>query len=309
QSVVYRYVQDPKQITEQLTRGDLDFAVLPDVTSRDTTRSRAEEAGLETAHYNLSRWVFLGWNLKKKPFDDLRVRRALSYLIPRERICEIYFGGDARPATGPFDGCDPALSDPTVEVPMLSPRKARELLTEAGFSDSDGDGRLDRDGKPFRFDLRMTTESAPFLGGAVEQIRESFSQAGIEMRIDTGSSRELLALDGGALASGDFEAYALAWMVEPVLPDVRQLYGTGGTWNWQGYSNPQVDAALLAYETATNDVVRVQSAQRIHGLLHADQPMAWVLVPPVWIAWNKRIHGVEPHALGVRQWDFWIDSK
>jgi len=93
-------------------------------------------------------YTYLGYNLENPFFRDRRVRQAISYAIDKREIVEGVLLGLGQETTGPFKpGTWPYNS--AVKRYPYDPQKAKKLLSETGWKDSDGDGVLDRDGRPF----------------------------------------------------------------------------------------------------------------------------------------------------------------
>ena len=97
-------------------------------------------------------YTYIGYNLKNPLFQDKRVRQALTYAINREEIVQYVLYGLGVVATGPFPN-HLWYYNPNVKPIPYDPQKARQLLAEAGWKETNKDGVLVRDGKPFRFTL------------------------------------------------------------------------------------------------------------------------------------------------------------
>ncbi|HGY90634.1 MAG TPA: hypothetical protein ENK43_05615 [Planctomycetes bacterium] len=305
----YRLVTDSVLTRELLKKGGLDIAVIFKREDFEALDRAKGDLGLETAHYNLSQWSFIGWNARRPPFDDARVRKALSHLVPRKQINARFFDGDGGIVAGPFFGCEGVLQHPDIHAPRLSPTKALALLGEAGWKDSDGDGLLDKGGRAFRFRLLFPTEGKASLEGPLKVIQSSFSQAGIRMDLDSRLYGSLVHPKDGLLPRGEFDAFTLIWNVDPLFPDLQSLYGSSGAWNWCGYANPKLDELFDAYAHADDDAARIMKARKIQEILAADQPHLWLFSNPIWVVWNKRLKGVRTHHLGIRQWEFHVDEE
>ena len=87
----------------------------------------------------------------REPYDDIRVRRALNYAVPVEAICEKLFMGYAKPSDSPiaFD----TIGHKSIGGFDYNPQIAKSLLKDAGFSDKNNDGILERNGKDFKMNL------------------------------------------------------------------------------------------------------------------------------------------------------------
>ncbi|MDR3077260.1 MAG: ABC transporter substrate-binding protein, partial [Planctomycetota bacterium] len=130
----------------------------------------------EKYQYNGVSWTYVGYNLQRPLFQDRRVRAALTHLINRERILEEVFMGLGTIISGPFVPQSPYYNHAVQPLPF-DPAKAAEILAEAGWRDSDGDGILDKDydgsgkAKPFAFTFIIPSSSTQIRkwAGIIEQ--------------------------------------------------------------------------------------------------------------------------------------------
>ena len=98
-----------------------------------------------------SGYTYLGFNLKRKPFDDVRVRKAINYAIDKQEIIDgVYLGLGINIASPYKPGT--RWSNPDLKNYAYDPEKAKALLKEAGFV-TNNDGILVRDGKPLSFEI------------------------------------------------------------------------------------------------------------------------------------------------------------
>lgn len=103
---------------------------------------------------------YIGYNTTVKPLNELKVRKALNYAINRKAMAQVIYYGYADPAYSLYCGED--LETPnTKHMYKFDLKKARELLDEAGWKDSNNDGIRDKDGKKFSFKL-MTRKTREF---------------------------------------------------------------------------------------------------------------------------------------------------
>src|SRR5690606_13319236 len=94
-------------------------------------------------------FTYLGWNNENPLFEDARVRRALTMAIDRSALIDAMLHGLGSPAEGMIPPWSPMYT--AIDPLPFDTAGARALLAEAGWRDGDGDGMLDRDGRPFRF--------------------------------------------------------------------------------------------------------------------------------------------------------------
>ncbi len=93
---------------------------------------------------------FNGWNQARPFFKDRKVRLAMTHLIDRQALVEHLTKGNGAVVSGPFYVYG-KQTNPNIKPWPYDPERAKQLLDEAGWVDTDGDGIRDKDGLPFRF--------------------------------------------------------------------------------------------------------------------------------------------------------------
>jgi peptide/nickel transport system substrate-binding protein len=128
--VVVRFIADAPQRLAELQAGSVDFTTNLDPDARETIEGDANLALAPLEPFNIA---YLGLNMNNKPFDDPKVRQAISYAIDKQAILDGFYGGIGSVATDFLpDGLGWARPA-QVEAYSYDPDKAKALLTEAGF--------------------------------------------------------------------------------------------------------------------------------------------------------------------------------
>src|SRR5262249_42298088 len=129
--------------------------------------------------YRFPSYSFIAWNTEKPMFKDKRVRQALTMLVPRQQIVDRIRFGLGSVATTQFL---PESTDfnPNLKPWPYDPKGAAELLDEAGWKDSDGDGVRDKNGIPFRFEFIGTAQNQ-FTDQLLPLLKDEFRKMGIDM--------------------------------------------------------------------------------------------------------------------------------
>lgn len=96
---------------------------------------------------------YLGMDNQFWPFDDKRVRQALNYGVNKENIINRVWNGRGLVSRGVLPPGFPGAAEARPPVYSYNPDKAKELLKQAGFADSNGDGTLEKNGKELAFTL------------------------------------------------------------------------------------------------------------------------------------------------------------
>ncbi|HEX6639607.1 MAG TPA: ABC transporter substrate-binding protein, partial [Thermoanaerobaculia bacterium] len=151
-SVLFRVIADDTVAWNALLRSELDVSRVSNAIwwrEKDRPEVRAKLRFVDT--WLLSYNCF-AWNLDDPLFEDVRVRRALALSFDRPSVIRTLLHGQARPVTGPFTP-DQWANNPAVQPIPFDLTQAASLLAAAGWRDTDGDGTLDRAGKPFAFTM------------------------------------------------------------------------------------------------------------------------------------------------------------
>jgi peptide/nickel transport system substrate-binding protein len=288
-TVVFKVITDQSVAFNALKRGEIDEAML---TSDTWARERANPAltnQIDLRRFYLLNYNFLAWNNRHPLFKEKEVRRAMSMCMPVEAVIRDLYHGTARAMTGPFTP-DEWAYNPSVPVIRYDPAEALRLLQGAGWGDSDNDGVLDRQGRPFRFSLIIMS------GGTGHQLAQML-QAELKK---IGVQLEISLMDGAMaiekLMGGNFEAGYLSWDLD-VDPDPYPLFHSTQTYprgqNFVGYANAEVDKLLEQGRVELDQAKRKEIYWRVHQLLAEDQPYTWVIqVSQKWGV-NRRVRGVD----------------
>ncbi|HQQ34130.1 MAG TPA: peptide-binding protein [Methylophilus sp.] len=235
-------------------------------------------------------YTYLGFNLKHKPFDDVRVRKAINYAIDKQEIIDGVYLGLGINIASPFKP-GTRWSHPTLKPYPYDPVKAKELLKEAGFADSDGDGTLDKDGKPFRFEI-ITNNGNKEREKAAIFIQRRLKSVGIDVSI---RSIEWASFISRFIKTGDFDVVILGWGLG-LDPDQFNIWHSSqqapGQFNFIGYNNPAVDKLLEQGRTELNPEKRMRIYHEFAEVLLEDSPVVYLSAGYGLTAMHKRIQGI-----------------
>lgn len=126
-------------------------------------------------------YTYLGFNLRRAPFDNRTIRQAIAYAIDKEEIIKGVLLGLGKIATGPYKP-GTIWYNPDVKRYPYDRDKAKDLLKEVGFEDHDGDGIIDKNGKPLEFTI-ITNQGNPLRKKAAQIIQQRLKNVGIKVNI------------------------------------------------------------------------------------------------------------------------------
>lgn len=249
-----------------LVSGDLDVAGIAPTAAPLAARDPA----LRVLTYPVLFSAALVFNSARPPFDDVRVRRAVSLALDRQRIVDGALGGLAAPARTVVPVDNPLSAAVSIEE---NAERADSLLDAAGWRRG-GEGLRTRGGRALAADL-VTVGSGD---NAVEQLLQAdLSARGIELRIrqlELGAflavararpSRFDLLLTG---IPGDLSLAYLAAMFDSRL--------VGGTLDYAAQHTPRLDSLFSEVRAATSEPQQADAWAAVQRALVADVPAAWV---------------------------------
>jgi peptide/nickel transport system substrate-binding protein len=238
-------------------------------------------------------YTYLGFNLKHKPFDDVRVRKAINYAIDKQEIIDgVYLGLGINIASPYKPGT--RWSNPNLKPYPYDPAKAKALLKEAGFTDSNGDGILERDGKPFSFEI-ITNQNKEREKSAV-LIQRRLKEVGIDVKI---RAIEWASFISQFIKTGDFDVVVLGWSLS-LDPDQYSIWHSSqqapGQFNFIGYNNPTVDKLLEQGRLELNPDKRMKIYHEFARVFLEDSPIVYLSAGYGLTAIHKRVKGIDSPA-------------
>ena len=291
--LVFRVVPSTTPLINQLLSGAVDL--VNGIPPSDAARVQAAP-DVDLTIYADRSYTHVCWNLERPVFAETAVRRALALAVDRDSLIDVVYDGFALPSVGPVLSSMWAFNRALEPVPF-DLEEARRLLAGAGWSDSDGDGVLDRGGEDLEFELLAPSESEVRQDVAL-MIERDLARIGVRV---TPRFVEWGALQA-AMAGGDFDAFVNRW-VEPTQVDLWGIWHSSppgeATFNFGGYRNPEVDRLLEAVEEAPDFADQKPLLDEIQNLIVADQPYLFLVENTRLVGHNTRIRGADINAASV----------
>lgn len=296
--VVYRIIPDISTQFLELQTGSLDFMGLSPLQYDRQTDTPAFRRLYNKYRYLNFGYTYLGYNLRRPLFQDKRVRQALAYAINKQELVDGVLLGYGAVATGPYKP-DTWVYNPDVPRYPYAPEKARQLLAEAGWQDSDGDGVLDKDGQRFAFTI-VTNQGNDQRSKTGEIIQRRFKQIGVDVKLRIIEWATFLK---EFINPGNFDATILGWTGGPE-PDQYNIWHSSKTGprelNFINYQNAEVDRLLEEGRRVFDQQQRKEYYDRFQYLLAEEQPYTFLYVSEALPAVSRRFRGVEPAPAGIR---------
>lgn len=209
-----------------------------------------------------SRAFFAQMNYSTKALQDANVRKAIAMGIDKEGFTDVLLSGNGTVASGPFPA-NFAFGDSRVTAPAYDQKAAKALLAESGWTDTDGDGYVDKNGQ--KLTIRWVTypgrQELPLLA---ESVQNTLKQIGIEVQINSTQNWK------DFIDSGDWDIYASAFVAAPT-GDPEYFFTThclkSSSKNRGGYYNEKLEALAEQlrneFDTGKRSELAVQMTQTI----------------------------------------------
>jgi peptide/nickel transport system substrate-binding protein len=305
----FRIINNADAALIRLKSGSLDFieGLQPVQYVRGTGSQRFKQE-FQTYEYYAPTYTYIGWNNDHPIFRDKRVRQAMTYLTDRRQIVKSVLFGLGEVVDSHIYLFRPEYDKTLVSYPF-DPRKAVELLNQAGWRDSDGDGILDKeiDGKrtPLRFEIKVNSGNA---------VRKSVALVLLDELKKHGIAASVRELDWtiflNDVKNHNFDAVVLGWAMQVTEPDAYQVWHSSQAENKGSnaisYKNARVDAILESYRREFDPQKRIEMYKEFQQILSAEQPYTFLYIGKRVSVVQRRFAGVEVYPSGLRPTDWWV---
>ncbi len=279
--ITFRNIQEDGNRTIELETGEIHIAY--DVLPTDISRIEGNDE-LELARDLNFSTVYLGFNVEKEPFDDVRVRQAINYAIDVESIIDTVMEGSGEVATGPIGPMVWAANE-DLEPYGHDVERAQELMDEAGY----GDG----------FSTTIWTND--------NQLRQDIAQIAQSQLEDIGIEIDIEVLEWGAYlegtAAGEHDMFILGWVTVTGDPDYglyalfhSEQFGAAG--NRTFYANDRVDELLEEARRSADPDVREAAYMEAQEIVRDEAPWLFLNTGEDRTGLRSNVSGFRNHPAG-----------
>ncbi len=281
---------------QMLKSGEVDFAP---VTASDYAEAKKADV-LKEYDWDpaAGRYTFLGFNLRRPFLQDVEVRHALSYAIPRQAIADKVYNGLAKPT---FANIAPASWAFNPDVPKYDYNMdtAKATLAKAGYKLDSNGKLLDRSGKPITLKIYFNQGN-----NQREQIatiaQQQFKQLGIDATV-TGLEFQAY-LEYLSKPPFDYDLYVLGWntTIDPYFDYQIWSENSIPDLNSGAYVNKQVEALFdQANRPPCDTASRKKVFQQIQQIIATESPYIFLVYNAGYAFVNKRVVPNDPSPLGI----------
>lgn len=290
--LIFKIIPDATARAAALESGEVLLAYNTPVAESDVPRlSKNKNLVIDTSAYDSSApMYFFDFNMRRAPFQDIRVRRAFAHAIDRQALAKVVWHGLATPATSPVPSVVKAFHQPGLPQYEYDVDKANKLLDEAG---------LKRDKNGIR--LRITHTPAAYgqaYQRAAELMKQQLRKVGVEMTLQT---YDLPTYVRKTFGEYDFDTHS-AWyssFPDPAIGVTRRFWsknikpGTASS-NASGYSDPQMDALIEAINAETDANARKQRIVEMQKRAQEEIPSINLLEQKFFLVHSRKVQGLRP---------------
>lgn len=310
--IVWKFIQEPSVRFASLQAGEVDvIEALPPESHEAARRNPDVDLIIAQRPGNPTNGTF---NLRRAPFDDIRVREAFVRSADVEgALKSVYFGEFPR-AGGPLSIATPFYSGDFEHSQDYDPARAAKLLDEAGWTARDSEGYRTKNGQRLRAVVLIGARTPPSELTLWEQVQATTRQAGLELVLDQMSDAQVTARQ----AAWDYDIRVGYWNTN--TPDVLRIIfttafvqpaGVGGYHqNSSGYADPGYDALLDSALATQDPVLRRQRYQQAQQQAAAQYLQLTTYPQSTRLGIYKTAHGVrlEPSLAVTYLYDAWVSK-
>jgi len=304
--IIYQTINDQTTALVALKAGNLD--VMRSIKSKDfatITESKKVTDNFNTYTPMMLSYTYIGLNTRIPQLSDVKVRQAFSHLVDVDKQIKIIKYGQAQRIIGPIHPSKKAEYNTDIVPYDYNPEKAKLMLAEAGWKDTDGDGVLDKvvNGQKVQMNLEFTYNAGNDERKATALLlQEEARKIGININV--------VAQDWSVytenLKNHKFQIFFGAFVQAPVPNDHKQIFHTesyNGSSNYTGFGNATSDALIDSIRVEMDEAKRAQMNKRFQVILHDDAPFIFLYSPTERIAIHKRFTNAEPSVMRPGYWE------
>ena len=304
--LVFKVIPEYTSRLVQLKKGEIDLMELIKTGDIEDIKSN-ENIKLKTIEGR--EYEYLGWNninqkiyeekkeLKpNKLFGDSKVRIALTYAINRKEILEDYLYNYGELASTPISPIFKSAYNPGIKQYEYNPEKARQILSDEGWKDSNNNGIIDKNGVEFEFTLSIPAGN-PLRPYEATIIKNNLKAVGVEVSIKN--------MEIGALLDDIDNKKTEAWILAQYIPIPIELKAfwysdlREAPVNFVNYQNKKADKLMNELTIHLPEERQEELYYQFQEILHEDQPVTFMFWIADIVGINSRINNVNITPLGA----------
>ena len=298
--IVIKFIPDQVTAMQALRSGVVDFFY--DMTAEQFYEDLADESAdwfqgkFAKAAWYVPIYSYFGWNELKPQFQDRRVRLALTMLLDREAFLKTKLHGSGVLVSGTQYYFGPGYDHEVAPI-GYDPEAARELLSSAGWIDTDNDGILDKNGVKFQITLELA-KGKKVTEELCEVLQKNAKQVGIDIQVRTLEWASFI----DRLRAREIEAMTLRWTMPPESDPFQIWHSSEAGKHKRGsnaisFANAEADQLIEMLRVTLDEQKRKRIHQSFHRLIDSEQPYTFLWIPKDLAVYHQRFRNVKWYRL------------
>jgi peptide/nickel transport system substrate-binding protein len=290
EQLISRIIPDTSSQFLELSADNIDFMSINPIQYQRVFPARKDMLEKINLYKELGNgYTYLGFNLKKAPFNNINVRQAINYAIDKDEVIKGVLLGLGEPIASPYKP-GTRWNNPNLKSYPYDPNKALKLLTKAGYKKNQ-EGFFEKNGKVLAFEILTNQNKQREMTAVLVQRR--LREIGIDVTIRV---LEWASFINQYIRTGDFNAVVLGWSLS-LDPDQFNIWHSSqqgpGQFNFVGYENAEVDKLLEKGRKELDINKRELIYHKFSEQLLNDSPIVYLYAGYGLSAVNKRVQGIK----------------
>ncbi|HEV7231301.1 MAG TPA: ABC transporter substrate-binding protein [Bacteroidia bacterium] len=296
EKLVFNTINDYSAAVVALKAGNLD--VLYSIKPKDFVELKDNEAFKKKFNIYtpaMLAYYYIGMNTQSPLLRGTKTRQALSHIADVDKYIQTVYYGLAERIVGPVHPGMKKTYNSDIPLYKFDLDKAKQLLAEDGWKDSNGDGILDKviDGKHTEFKVTMAINAGNELRKSIAlMFQEDARKVGIEVNVVTQEWNTYI----GNLKKHHSEMFISAWQQAPVPLDLKQVWHSSAAVengdNYAAFVNHSCDSIIDAIRTELNEDKRNLLFKKLQVITHEAAPFIFLFSPTERIAVSRKFTNV-----------------
>ncbi len=303
--VVFRIIPEPATLVAELMSGGIQIDVPMEPEQVVNVKNNP---ALQLMAFPGRTVYFIAWNNKRPPFNDERVRRAMTLGIDRAQITETLLRGYGQPAVSPLPPWSPL--SPNVKPLPFDRAQAMQLLADAGYTIK-GNARVVTNAAGQPIHITLITADRPFTASVAQVVQAMLHNIGVQVDVRPMEFQTFLA----QYKSRDFDAALANWVMDsfqvgsaPFALFSSTLASVPGSSNRAGVASPKLDQLMARAASETSERAARGDWKDFVEELQTEQPFTFLFWWAEMSGVDRRVHGVvmDPRGQLQSMKDWWL---
>lgn len=292
-----------ESVLAEYKNGTIDIAGVKDVKTEDVETIQ-NEFGMELISFPAAGYQYIGINMRQEVFQDKALREALIYALDRESMVDQILEGRAVTVEAPFLPAGWAKPDDSkLTIRKYDPEKAKAILKEAGYKDSNGNGILESpSGTELSFTY-MVPSNQPQSQEVALVVQQEWKEIGVDIEIVT---MEFMTIWDEAVGNHDFDFYTMGCQIS-FDPDIMKWWHSSAatdeigveSLNFDSFKNEEADELIVKANETNDQEERKELYNEVAAIISEEAPMIFLYVQDQTYAYPKGTEGFAPYTFNT----------